>query len=267
MAILTVSREYGSGGREIGRAVSDILNYEYIDKEKMLDEIRKTGKKWEEWGKDFDEHCPTVWEKYDWSFRGFGALLENVILEYALKDRAVIMGRGGNFLLRDIPHALKIRVIAPIENRVERIVARESVDRGTAHWLAGKIDNERKCFINSLYGKNWDESSAYDLIFDTGTKTLEEIVEIIKDAVSEKEKFNNEESQKILRMKALAARVKAGILTDPHFFIPTLDVYHDGTSIILRGITHTPKEHKRIEDAARKLAGDVPLKCELHYRK
>jgi cytidylate kinase len=267
MAILTVSREYGSGGREIGKAVADLLNYEYVNKEKMLDEISKTGKKWEEWGKDFDEHCPTVWEKYDWSFRGFSALLQHVILEYALKDRVVIMGRGGNFLLNDIPYALRIRVVAPIKNRVERIVTRESVDKETAHWLAEKIDKERACFINSLYEHRWEESSAYDLVFDTGVRTLDEIVNIVKNTLSEKEKFKTDAAKKLLQIRATAAKIKAEILIDHGLFIPILDVYPEGENLILRGVIHSPKEHKTIEDKAKKIAGKTPLKCELHYRR
>ncbi len=267
MAILTVSREYGSGGREIGQAVAKLLNYEYINKEKILADIRVIeGKKWEEWGKDLDEHCPTVWEKYDWSFRGFGALLQSHILNYALKDRVVIMGRGGNFLLKDVPYALRIRVVAPIEMRVERLMKRETVDRDTAHWLAEKTDRERACLIHLLYGKHWDDYAEYDMVFDTGGKTLEEIITIVKDMLLDKEKFNTEEARKNLQILAVAAKVKAGILTNPSFFIPTLDVYHDGKSLVLRGVIHNPKEHKRIEDEAKILAGDVPIKCELHYR-
>lgn len=266
MAILTVSREFGSGGREIGQAVAEFLGYKYVNKERILDDIRAAGKKWEEWGKDIDEHCPTVWEKYDWSFRGFVALLQSHILNYAFSDKVVIMGRGGNFLLKDIPHALRIRVIAPIEVRVEMIMKRKSVDRKTARWLAEKTDSERACFIHVIYGKNWNDPAEYDMVFDTGTQTVDEIVNIVKNTLLGKEQFNTEEARKVLQMRAIAARVKAGILTNPRFFVPTLDVYYDGKSIILRGVIHNPEEHKHIENEARKLAGDVPLRCELHYR-
>ena len=78
--------------------------------------IYASGKEWEEWGKNLDEHCPTVWEKYDWSFRGFGALLQSHILNHALNNKVVIMGRGGNFLLKDIPYALKV----PLQRRLSR---------------------------------------------------------------------------------------------------------------------------------------------------
>ncbi len=58
MAILTVSRQFGSGGREIGRRVADDLGYAYVDRESILEGIRAAGEKWEKWGKGLDEHCP-----------------------------------------------------------------------------------------------------------------------------------------------------------------------------------------------------------------
>jgi hypothetical protein len=51
------------------------------------------------------------------------------------------------------------------------------------------------------------------------------------------------------------------------FFVPVLDVFVEGEGLVLRGVTHTPKEHRKIEDEARRLAGATPLRCELHYRK
>ena len=267
MAILTISREFGSGGREIGQAVAEILNYEYINKERLIGDIRAAGKEWEKYGKDLDEHCPTMWEKYDWSFRGFTALLQSLILNYALNNKVVIMGRGGNFLLKDIPYALRVRVVAPIDKRIDRIMEREAVDKDTAHWLAEKTDRERSCLIHLLYGKHWNDHAEYDMVFDTGIQTVGEITNILKDALMTREKLQTEEVRKTLKMMAIAAGVKAGILTDSSFFIPTLDVYYDGKSLILRGVTHNPKEHKRIEDKAIKLAGDIPVRCELHYRR
>lgn len=266
MAILTISREFGSGGREIGQAVAKILNYEYINKEQLLADIRTSGKEWEEWGKNLDEHCPTMWEKYDWSFRGFNALLQSLILNYALNDRVVIMGRGGNFLLKDIPYALRVSITAPIEQRVERIMKRESMDKDTAHWLIEKTDKERACFIHLIYGKHWDSPEEYDMVLDGGSKSLDELAAIIKEALLERDRFKTKEAGNNLIMKELAAKIKAELLTDPSFFIPTLDVIDDGQEVILRGVIHNPKEHKRIEDKAKQLTGNIPIKCELHYR-
>jgi cytidylate kinase len=266
MAILTIAREFGSGGREIGEAVARLLSYEYVDKERLLADIRRAGPKWEEWGKELDEHRPSIWEKYDWSFKGFGALLQSIMLEHALRDNAVLMGRGGNFLLEDIPYALRVRITAPFIKRLERIMERDSVDRETAHWLIQKVDNERASLVHSLYGKKWDDPGAYDLLFDTGLKSIDEVIAIIKDALMEKDKLKTPQSENLLRMRALAARVKAAIATDPSFFLPVFDVVAEGDALVLKGVVHKPKERKRLEDKAQKLAGPVPVRFQLHYR-
>jgi cytidylate kinase len=266
MAILTISREFGSGGREIGQAVADQMGYTYLDKEGILQEIRMIGSRWEDWAKDLDEHRPTIWEKYDWSFRGLGALIQSTILSYAVKGRLVVMGRGGSFLLKDIPFALRIRVVAPLESRIARIMMRASLDRETAQWLAEKTDHDRASFIHALYGKNWQEPSEFDLLCDTSQQTPDQIVAIVKNLLVEKDRHHSEAGQKILEMRALAAKVKAGLLTDPSLFIPILDVNFDGRDIVLRGVIHNPKEHRRVEEAARKLAAGHSLKCDLHYR-
>jgi cytidylate kinase len=266
MAILTISREYGSGGKEIGQAVAGNLGYDYVDKARILDDIKAFGTRWEGWAKELDEHSPTVWERYDWSFRSFGALIKSRILNYALRDRVVIMGRGGNFILKDVPHALRIRVVAPLEARIERIMKRETVDHDTAHWLIEKTDRERSGFIYALYGKHWDDPAGYDRVFDTGVQSIDEVTTIVKSLLQEKDQFNTEESRNALQMHSMAAEINTGIIMRFGFSLPTLDVFYDGRGLVLRGIIHNPKEHKRIEDEAKKLAGDLPLRCELHYR-
>lgn len=266
MAILTISREFGSGGREIGLSVAQNMCYDYLNKEKILDDIRLSGKKWEEWSKNLDEHSPSTWEKHDWSFRGFSALLQSHVLNHAFNDNVVIMGRGANFLLRGIPYALNIRVTAPLDVRIERIMKRESVDRGTALWLAEKTDKERAGFILALYHKHWEDPSGYDMTFDLGTKNIDEIVSAVKEQLLERDRLKTEQAVRMVKMRVLAASIKAAIFTDSAFFLPTLDIFEDGNAIILKGTIHSPAEHKRLEDTTKRLAGDVPVKCELHYR-
>jgi YjbE family integral membrane protein len=264
-AVLTISREFGSGGREIGQAVAQALGYAYVDREVILADIRRDGPKWEEWAKDLDEHCPTVWERYDWSFRGFASLVQWHILEHAQRGGVVIMGRGGNFVLKGVPHAYRIRVTAPLDSRIDRIVTREGVDRETAGWLCEKTDQERAGFLHSIYGGRWDDPAEYDQVYSVAGQSVDREVKAVIDALSHR--AVTVEARKALGLRAAAARVKAGIVTDPSFFLPVFEVLPDGEGLVLRGITHTPEEHQRIEEAARRLAGGMPLRFELHYRK
>jgi len=185
-AILTISREFGSGGREIGQAVARDLGYHYVDRDAILADIRKDGPKWEQWARDLDEHRPSVWEKHDWSYRGFAALMQLHILEHAKQGGVVIMGRGGNFVLKDVPHAYRIRVTAPLEVRMERIVKREGVDRETAQWLCEKTDKERAGFLHSIYGGRWDDPAEYDRVFTVSGQSVDREVKEIVETLSQR---------------------------------------------------------------------------------
>jgi cytidylate kinase len=265
MAILTVSRELGSGGSEIARAVASELNYDYLDKQRILDDIKAAGSEWEKWGEALDEHCPTVWEKYDWSFRGFSALVQSCILSHALRGNIVIIGRGGNFLLKGIASAFRIRIITPLANRIERIMRQEAIDKEPAKWLIEKTDSENACFIRSIYSREWNDPAEYDMVFNTHSQKKEVIITLIKTALSKKDQFAGETED--LRMRAEAARIKASLLTNPRFLIPTVDVFHEGKGIVIRGVVHSAKEHKAVEEEARRIAKDLQVRCELHYGK
>jgi cytidylate kinase len=266
-AILTISRQFGSGGREIGQAVARELGYTYVDRETILADIRRDGKKWEEWAKNLDEHCPTVWEKYDWSYRGFASLMQWHLLEQASRGGVVLMGRGGNFLLNGIPHAYRIRIEAPLDARIERVTKRDGVDAETARWICDKTDSERACFLHAVYGRRWDDPAEYDRVFDAGKQDLQEIIAVVAGQLRERSGALTDEARQLLAIQTRAAKVKAAIAADSRLFIPTLDVFAQGDVIVLRGITHSPKEHKVIEEAAKRIAEGVPVRCELHYRK
>lgn len=266
MAILTLSREFGSGGEEIGRVVSKALGYGVVDRKTILEDMKAAGPQWERFGEEFDEHYPNLWERYDWSFRGYVAFTQHIILQYAVKDKVVLIGRGGNFLLKGIPHAFRVRVTLPREERIKRIITRDDVNLDIAEWLIDKADSEMSRSVHLIYGKNWDDPAEYDAIFDLGVLKQEEVVNRIVTALQEKEKLNTEEARKTLQMRAVAAMVKAGIATNPKFLIPTLEVEPQENSIVVRGVIHSADEHRTVEAEARRLAGSVPVTCSLHYR-
>jgi len=266
MAILTVSGEYGSRGREIGRTVARALGYAFVNKEKILEDVRDAGEKWEQWAKEYDGRCPTTWERYDWSFQGFAALVQSAIFRHAANDRVVLMGRGANFLLAGMPHALRARVIAPLEARVAELAKRESLTEKAARWLIEKTDHERACFIYSLYRVRWDDPQQYDLNLNTAQTPVEESVKILIERLAERDLAKSEASQRDLEMRALAARVKAGIMTTPGLLLPTLDVKVDQGQLLVQGVIHNRAETTRVEEVAKTLAADVPVRFDLQFR-
>lgn len=266
MAILTVAREFASGGVEIGQAVAQQIGYDYLDRKAILEDMKAAGGRWEKLGEEFDERSPNVWERYDWSFLGFVALSQSIMLEHALKDRLVIMGRGANFLLKGISHVLSVRIVAPLPLRVERVMKREDIDRETARWLVEKADAERSRALHYIYGKQWADAHEYDIVFNVGIQGEEEIISTIEKALAEKDKFYTEEAKTLLQHRAIAAKVKARIATNPKFLVTTLEVVPRKGELVLRGVIRSREERKRIEEEAKAAAGDMPVRCELHHR-
>lgn len=264
MAILTISRQIGSVDKEITQAMAKVWNYEYIDREKILEDMRTQGPQWEEFGKDFDERRPSLWERYDRSYTGFVVLSQSIILNYALKNNVIIVGRGGNFLLRETPYALNVRIVAPLALRVEAIAKREGLSQGAAELLVKKVDKEMAGAVRLIYGKDIDDQSNYDLVFDLGVLPAQGAFAAIKAALNQKDGLKTKEAENELTLKALAKKIKAGIITK--FFIPVFDVIPGKDRLLVTGIVHSSEEHRKIEEEAMRLAGGVAVECSLHYR-
>jgi len=266
MAILTISREYGSGGRDIGRMVAQRLGYDYVDKERLFSDLEQAGARWGKAARELDEVCPTVWERFDWQYRAYVVQLEAMIIRCAARDRVVIIGRGGSLLLRQVPHCLRVRLVAPLAVRVERIMLRESLSQEAAKRLILRVDGDRACYIKANYGTDWDEEQVYDMTLSTGKLTYDQVAEILAEGLADKERLATAEAKTHLEALALSYELKAHIATDPRVLVPTLEVGVDAGTIVVAGIIHTPKEERLLRDMAREVLGDKPVRFDLHHR-
>lgn len=266
MAILTVAGEHGSGHVSIGRAVAERLGYEYVDRHKMLGDLGEAGKQWEERGKEYDLHCPTIWERFDWSYMAFKALMQHVYLENAARDKVVLVGQGVNFLLKDVPFAARVRIIAPRDARIDRVVQEEEMDRKTAEWLTDKTDYDDSCYVHALYGKHPDDPGAYDAVFDTTLTAEADVIARIEALLKEKEKLDTPVAREDLAGRALAARIKSTIFSDRQFFVPTLEVFPEEGGLVVQGVVHSPDEKERLEKYVRAMAGIYRVRFQLHFR-
>jgi len=116
-----------------------------------------------------------------------------------------------------------------------------------------------------VYDQDWSDTEAYDIVFDTGRLTSDEMIQMVTDIIPDKNKEATEEAREKLHRLFLAAKVKARITINPYVFVPTLEVSYDGTEIIVRGVVHTDKEHRLVENIARQTAAPIRVECELQY--
>ena len=159
MAVVTVSRQMGSLGTEIAQILAERLQYEYVDKDKIGKVLATYGLPALDLEK-FDEKKPPFWDSWQIQRKKFLHFLEAVIYEFARKGNVVIVGRGGQVFLKDLPGVLHLRVIAPLALRVKRSLAENLGDEKQVARLLRRNDRDSEGFIRSFLDVNWDDSES-----------------------------------------------------------------------------------------------------------
>ena len=235
MATITVSRQLGSLGTEIAREVAEKLIYDYVDKEKI-------GKILAEFGlgsaelEEFDEKRPPLWDFFSIQRTNFLNSIQAAIYDFARKGRVVIVGRGGQVLLRNLPGTLHVRIFAPFDLRVKRLVESERIDEKRAARILRRSDHDSAGYVYSFFHADWNDASLYDLIINTEKLSPPSAVQLIIDSIHSGEIQEGVEKGKgKLAELALVQRAKAKL-------VPILgsDLYHveiraEGGILILRG--------------------------------
>jgi len=265
MAIVTISRKSGTGARDIANAVAKKLRYAFVSKDSIYTEIEEHGKSWLDWAARLDDRAPTFLEQYDRSHAAYLAMVEHCIYKNALKNNVVILGRGGNYLLETIPYSLRVRITASAENRGRTLCSRFGIDEAAARKILKHRDHEKSNYINRAYRRNWDNPDDYDMTLNSGRMGFEELVALIVNEIPARDDLFTPETEETLRRLELASRVKAEIASRFYMFINTLDVHHDGTAIILRGICRLTREKtQELVETAKRAADSTKIRCELY---
>ncbi len=215
MAVVTVSSEMGSGGPEIGSALAQRLGYRYVDREVISEAARRYGLP-EHKLADLDERKPSLFQRFDVETRRYMLGTQTALCDFATTDNVVLMGRGGQWLLRGIPHVLRVRITAPFDVRVRRLADKRQGQRGQGSPRAfadmvREDDMGRSGRMRYLYDVDIEDASLYDVVIGTTTVTIESAVEILTRLVQRAELATTPEGQALCADRALAAKVELAL--------------------------------------------------------
>ena len=188
--IITISREYGSGGGEIGRKLSKALGIPCYDK--------VSDSPW----RDERGYCQEFFEKYDekpiksLSYFSYDQTMSslplghqlflkqfNIIQDLAQKQSCIFVGRAANYALRDKFDSIDVFIHADFETRRERAVENHGIEEKKSAKTVKKIDKERTSFYNFYTNMKWADARDFDLCINTSKITIDEAVEIILETV------------------------------------------------------------------------------------
>src|SRR5437879_5879843 len=153
MAIITISRLTGSGGREIATAVAETLQFQFIDRNTMDVVI--------------DQQFPVRTEQLSRLKKDrkvCDEMVRSAIAELAASHNVVILGSGGQFLFARVAASLHVQIVAPLPYRIARVMRTAQVDRQEAEKIIADRDREKETFLRTLYRKDWRDPAHYDLV-------------------------------------------------------------------------------------------------------
>ena len=141
MAIITISRQIGSFGDKIAKAAADALGYQYIEKKQLSGVLSTCGLPLTDIDK-YDEKKPSLWQALSRQKELFAQCIRAAICELAAQNNVVIVGRGGQVILKGIPGCVHLRVIAPFQTRVARLMDQTGDDKKTIERIIRLSDDD-----------------------------------------------------------------------------------------------------------------------------
>ncbi|MBV5339398.1 MAG: cytidylate kinase family protein [Deltaproteobacteria bacterium] len=215
MAIITVSREMGTGAYQIASEVAQKLKYTLIDGPRIKSLAAKYGLV-PEMLQMVDEKPPSYVTAEDRKRAAALNVIELIILDFARKGNIVIYGRGGQDLLKDCRNILRLRFIADFEERVERFAEREWIDPDMARLLIRRSDHQRGGFIHFYFDRDWHNPNYYDLVFNTSRLSEATIVDsIIAAAKDPALKESDKSAVAVIDNLILSKKIETALLNAP----------------------------------------------------
>lgn len=209
--VITIGRQFGSAGREIGQTLASDLGIKCYDKE-LLDRAAKDSGLCQELFENHDEK-PTnsflyslVMDTYSFGYSSASfadmPINQKVFLaqydsikKLAEEGSCIIVGRCADYALADFPNVLSVFIHADLSSRIRRIAKKYDLTDAKAKERILKTDKKRASYYNYYTSKKWGEASGYDLCLDSGLFGIDGCVKLIKRAIAIRE---DEEDKKVI---------------------------------------------------------------------
>jgi cytidylate kinase len=197
MPIITISRDYASGGRKVGRILAKRLGFQYVDKslfQKIAEDLNVSERTLESYEKSREYRITDIFSKvfsrgyiqrivgYDKSVveeKEYQKSLKNLILKTAEEDNVVIIGRAAYFFLKDMENCYHFRLIAPMDWRKKYAVEELKLPANRAKGILEKSDINHLWFHRLICGNKFDDPFLFHMTLNLGVIPIEKAVEVI----------------------------------------------------------------------------------------
>ncbi|WP_306546889.1 AAA family ATPase [Desulfobulbus sp.] len=208
MSIVTISRGSYSKGKDVAEKLAQKLQYDCVSREILL-----------EASEEFNipeislvraiHDSPSVLERFRHGKERYISYYQYALLKHVQKDNVVYHGLAGQYFLRYVPHVLKVRILASMEDRVQEVMRRDQVLAKDAEHILAKDDDERRRWGLKLYGIDTWDSRLYDVVVLIDRLSVDDAVDLIAETVKKPVFQTTAESQRALDNQVLCAKIHA----------------------------------------------------------
>jgi hypothetical protein len=252
MSIVTISRGSYSRGKEVAEKLARALNYECISREIILEASELFNIPELKLIRAIHD-APTVLDRFTSGKERFVTFFRAALLSHLQRDNIVFHGLAGHFFLQGVPHVLKVRISADLEDRVREEMNREGISADEARMVLVTDDAERRKWGLQLFGQDTWNPLLYDMVLHIQNLKVDDAVSVILHALEQPCFQSSPESRRRLDDLALAARVEAALAKE--FPRLTADAANGKVFVSVRG---SLVDEKTLSSKVRLLAQKVP---------
>jgi len=198
--VITIGRQFGSGGRELGKRLADRFGIEYYDKRLLWEAAGHAGMSRELFEQNdeqkgffkslFHTHLPFLSDNNfyhnDFSQEGLYKFQSDAIRKAADQGNCVFVGRTADYVLRDYKNVINIFITANINDRIKAVCKRKDIDRASARKFIESHEEQRASYYDYYTGKKWGHSESYDLCINSSHLGIEETEKFIAEFIRKK---------------------------------------------------------------------------------
>ncbi len=268
MAIITISRGTFSGGERLAECLGRRLGYRTMCREVLvlaasMFEVSET-----DLVKAIEKET-SIKERLLLKNKDrlrYLSFIQSALCEEAKKDNLIYRGHAGHLLLNGVSHVLKVKVIAPMEQRIAFVMERNKLSVKEAKQYIRDKDRQRKQWAKFLYNVDWNDPSLYDIVVNLNTITIPAACETIAVLVNTPPFRTTEASRTAMNDLAVTSRVKAALAYDEATRDFAIDVATDDGVVTLTGRVNNMQEIDTIEKVVAGVPDvkDVRCNCTLY---
>jgi cytidylate kinase len=260
MSIITISRGSYSRGKEVAEKVAAKLGYECISRDILLEASEQFNIPEIKLVRAIHD-APSILERFTYGKERYVAYIKAALMKHIQKDNVVYHGLAGHFFLQEVPHVLKVRIVADLEDRIAEEMKRENLSAAEARHILKKDDDERRRWGIQIFGVDTWNSMLYDMVLHIKHLTVDDAVDLILQVIKLPCFRTTPPSQKILDDQTLVARVQAALVEE----FPTARVSAQGEELFVDIKGDLTKEQEIIARVRRIASHVAGIEVKMQY--